>query len=111
MSRASLGSYRDQRLLPNVEHKLDYGDRHFYAPQTFRDSQGQRIIFGWVQEGRSVEAQLASGWSGVMSLPRVLTLGSDGYVCMQPAPELALLRAEHTQRNHRHADWPGGRSI
>jgi beta-fructofuranosidase len=95
-SAAMVGSYRDHRLFPDVEHKLDYGDRHFYAPQSFTDAQGRRIIFGWVQEGRSVEAQLASGWSGVMSLPRVLSLGSDGQVCMQPAPELAALRGEHT---------------
>lgn len=33
-----------------------------------------------------------------MSLPRVLSLGSDGHVCMQPAPELAALRAEHVHR-------------
>jgi beta-fructofuranosidase len=98
-SAAFVGSYRDQRLLPDVEHKLDYGDRHFYAPQSFIDAQGRRIIFGWVQEGRSVEAQLASGWSGVMSLPRVLSLGSDGHVCMQPAPELTALRAEHVHRS------------
>jgi beta-fructofuranosidase len=31
-----------------------------------------------------------------MSLPRVLSLGADGHVCMQPAPELAALRTEHT---------------
>jgi beta-fructofuranosidase len=94
-SAAFVGSYRDQRLLPDIEHKLDYGDRYFYAPQTFRDSQGRRIIFGWLQEGRSVEEQRASGWSGVMSLPRILTLGPDKHVCMLPAPELAQLRAEH----------------
>ena len=93
-----VGSYRDHQLMPDVEHKLDYGDRHFYAPQSFTDAQGRRIIFGWVQEGRSVEAQLASGWSGVMSLPRVLSLGPDGHVCMQPAPELAgAARRAHAQ--------------
>src|SRR5215211_1152884 len=86
---------RDQRLLPDVEHKLDYGDRHFYAPQSFTNAQGRRIIFGWVQEGRSAEAQRASGWSGVMSLPRVLTVGPNGQVVMRPAPEVAALRAEH----------------
>jgi beta-fructofuranosidase len=95
-STAMVGDYRDHQFKVDVEHKLDYGDRHFYAPQSFTDAQGRRIIFGWVQEGRGVEAQLASGWSGVMSLPRVLSLGPDGHVCMQPAPELAALRAEHT---------------
>jgi beta-fructofuranosidase len=95
-SAAFVGSYRDQRLVPDIEHKLDYGDRYFYAPQSCTDAQGRRIIFGWVQEGRSAEAQLACGWSGVMSLPRVLSLGPRGQVCANPAPELAALRAGHT---------------
>jgi beta-fructofuranosidase len=108
-SAAVVGSYHDQQLLPEVEHKLDYGDRHFYAPQSFTDARGRRIIFGWVQEGRSVEAQLASGWSGVMSLPRVLSLRPDRQVCMQPAPELAALRAEHIHRAD--IDVPAGQQV
>lgn len=95
-SAAMVGDYRDHHFIPKIEHKLDYGDRHFYAPQSFTDAQGRRIIFGWVHEGRTAEAQLASGWSGAMSLPRMLSLGPDGQVCMQPVPELAALRAEHT---------------
>lgn len=95
-SAAMVGEYRDQKFVPDVEHKLDYGGWHFYAPQSFRDELGRRIIFGWAHEGRSVEEQLASGWSGVMSLPRVLSLGPDGHVCMQPVSELQTLRGEHT---------------
>lgn len=95
-SAAFVGRYRDQRLVPDVEQKLDYGDQYFYAPQSFTDAQGRRIIFGWVHEGRSAEAQMATGWSGVMSLPRVLSLGPDGHVCMQPAPELVVLRGTQT---------------
>ena len=108
-SAAMVGDYRDHHFIPEVEHKLDYGDRHFYAPQSFTDAQGRRIIFGWIHEGRGAEAQLACGWSGVMSLPRVLSLGPDGHVYMQPAPELAVLRAEHT---HRAAiDVPAGQVV
>jgi beta-fructofuranosidase len=94
-SLAIVGRYHEHRLIPEIEHKLDYGDRHFYAPQSFTDAQGRRIIFGWLHEGRGVEAQIASGWSGAMSLPRILTLGPDEHVCMQPAPELEALRGEH----------------
>jgi beta-fructofuranosidase len=108
-SAAFVGNYRDLQLIPDVAHKLDYGDRHFYAPQSFTDAQGRRIIFGWVQEGRSAEAQLASGWSGVMSLPRVLSLGRDGHVCMQPAQELATLRAEHARSTM--IDVPDGQLV
>src|SRR5689334_13219539 len=56
----------------NMQPRLGRSNRYFYAPQSFADAQGRRVIFGWAQEGRSAEAQLACGWSGVMSLPRIL---------------------------------------
>jgi beta-fructofuranosidase len=94
-SVAMVGQYHDHRLVPEVEHKLDYGDKHFYAPQSFSDNQGRRIVFGWAIEGRNLEAQRKAGWSGVMSLPRELVLGSNKQVCMRPVPELLTLRAQH----------------
>lgn len=108
-SAAMVGDYRDHHFIPEIEHKLDYGDRHFYAPQSFTDAQGRRIIFGWVHEGRTAEAQQASGWSGAMSLPRMLSLGPDGQVCMQPVPELTALRAEHAHMPA--TDLPSGQVV
>jgi beta-fructofuranosidase len=57
-----------------------------------RDAQGRRLMWGWVWEGRDEQAQLAAGWAGVMSLPRVLELLPDGMVGFAPAPELEALR-------------------
>ena len=73
---------------------VDLG-RSFYAPQSFADDRGRRIMFGWLREGRGGEAQRAAGWSGVMSLPRVLSLEPDGTLGMAPAPELRALRGKH----------------
>ncbi|NTU82010.1 MAG: glycoside hydrolase family 32 protein [Chloroflexales bacterium] len=92
---AMSGRYAGQRLTPQRLAKLDYGDRHFYAPQSFRDRQGRRIVFGWLQEGCSGAAQLTRGWSGALSLPRELRLHADGTVLTAPLPELAALRREH----------------
>lgn len=79
---------------PQHYHKLDYG-LSFYAPQTFLDESGRRIMFGWLREGRTNEAQREAGWSGVMSIPRVLTLRPDGIMQQQPAPEMEMLRGRH----------------
>ena len=49
-------------------------------------------MFGWLRENRPQAAQVAAGWSGVMSLPRVLTLLPGGDLGMAPAPEVASLR-------------------
>jgi len=89
------GDYAGHRFTPLADGKLDYG-RHFYAPKSFLDGQGRRILWGWCWEGRKEEAAKAAGWAGVMSLPRVLTLGTDGLLCQTPAPEVETLRgSEH----------------
>lgn len=88
------GSYSDHRFHPDALHKLDYGDRHFYAAHTMLDSRGRRLMWGFSGEGRSIDAQVAAGWSGALSLPRVLSMRDDGKLSMRPAPELETLRAE-----------------
>ena len=51
-------------------------------------------MFGWMQEGRTDAAAVAAGWSGVMSLPRVVSAGADGSLHQAPAPEVDALRTE-----------------
>jgi beta-fructofuranosidase len=89
------GDYTDFVFDPTHLAKLDYGDRLFYAPQTFVDDKSRRIMFGWIQEDRSREAHLAAGWAGVMSLPRILGMRSDGSLATIPAPEVERLRGKH----------------
>lgn len=88
------GRYQGDRFVPEGLHRLDLGGRFFYAPQSMRDADGRRIVFGWMQEGRGDAASIAAGWSGVMSLPRVATLRADGSLRQHPAAEVASLRAE-----------------
>jgi beta-fructofuranosidase len=92
-----LGSFTDHRFQPRGRGVVDAGG-YFYAPQSFSDALGRRVMFGWLWEGRDREAQVAAGWAGVMSLPRVLVPRSDGQLGMEPAPELESLRGRHTNR-------------
>ena len=71
---------------------LDYGD--FYAPQTMIDAEDRRLLWAWVPEARGVEAQWHAGWSGLLTLPRVIDLDDDGHLRQRPAPELRALRDE-----------------
>jgi beta-fructofuranosidase len=89
-----VGEYAHGRFEPERMHLADLGSS-FYAPNTFTDGRGRAIMWGWLKEARSEEAQEAAGWSGVMSLPRVLSLGPDGKLYVQPAAELEALRREH----------------
>ena len=91
------GRYEGDSFTPRDLHRLDYGGRYFYAPQSIADEPGRRIMFGWLQEGRTRRGQAEAGWSGVMSLPRVVTLDADGELAFAPAPELESLRRDHVR--------------
>ena len=54
----------------------------FYAPQVFTDEAGRVIVIGWMPEADNVPHK---GWSGVMSLPRVMHITADG-LCAEPVP-------------------------
>jgi len=90
----SLGAYVNRYFRPEHQGKADLGDS-YYAPRSMVDEKGRRILWGWIREGRSDAAQHAAGWAGVMSLPRVLTLGPDGALAMAPPPEIEALRGKH----------------
>ncbi|NDJ75207.1 MAG: glycoside hydrolase family 32 protein [Chloroflexi bacterium] len=93
-TRYFVGSFADGVFTPEKRGLLDLG-LTFYAPQAFLDDQGRRVLFGWLLEGRTDDAIRADGWAGAQSLPRVLTLGADGDLCVAPAPEVEKLRGRH----------------
>ena len=93
---AFVGDYTNHTFTPMTQSIIDYGG-YYYAPQTMLDPKGRRLQFGWLWEGRSDEAQWAAGWSGVMSLPRVLSLSTDNMLRYEPASELKQLRGKHWQ--------------
>jgi beta-fructofuranosidase len=88
------GEFRDGRFTPGMKAKMDGGDIYYYAPQVFLDESGRRIAFGWSREARSQAAQVAAGWAGVMTLPRLLEWRADSRMSQRPVPELERLRGE-----------------
>lgn len=92
---ALTGTYAGDAFVPDRLHRLDLGEGALYAPQSFTDDSGRRILFGWIQEQRPPAAALAAGWSGAMSLPRVVTLDASGTPALAPAVEVEALRRDH----------------
>jgi beta-fructofuranosidase len=88
------GELRDHRFIPHALKRLDYGYREFYAPLSFVDEQGRRVMFGWLLEERTEEANRRAGWAGVMSLPRLLRLSPEKELLADPVPEVESLRGE-----------------
>lgn len=95
------GQYRDNRFTLDAEARLlDYGAGGcYYAPQTFLDEHGRRVIFGWLREARSPTLQARAGWSGAMSFPRVLSLGTNGDLCCAPLDKISSLRTDYDHLN------------
>ncbi|HRL14588.1 MAG TPA: glycoside hydrolase family 32 protein, partial [Aggregatilineales bacterium] len=89
-----VGTFDGMRFQPETRRRLDHG-RYFYAPQTFTDASGRRLMIGWIWEGRTPDQDIAAGWSGLQSVPRVLSLRPDGLLGMVPIPEINTLRGEH----------------
>jgi len=87
-----IGTYSDDRFKPETHGRMTWADNAFFAPESLMDDQGRRIMWAWIFDGRSGETRKASGWSGTMSLPRVLWLGEDGTLRMRPPKELEVLR-------------------
>jgi beta-fructofuranosidase len=86
------GRFDPESLRFRPEHSgiLDQGS--FYAPKTQLDAQGNRILWGWVQETRLEAEHRAAGWAGMMALPRVLTLDADGMLRQAFLPATEMLR-------------------
>ena len=67
---AKVGDLDDElRFHELSEEVLEPADwQGYYAPQCFTDEQGRAILIGWMPECDNCR----KGWSGVMSLPRVM---------------------------------------
>ncbi len=93
------GDFTAYRFTPREHGIVDPGGS-FYAPQTMLDDQGRRLMWGWLRENRTLEAQKAAGWSGCMSLPRILSILPNGQLRQDPVPELQRLRGTHVSRSN-----------
>lgn len=89
---AFIGEFRDKQFYPEKRQELDSGSSCYYAPLSMQDEQQRRLIWGWLREQRAEEEQLRSGWSGVMSLPRVLNLDAHNNLIIKFPEELHALR-------------------
>ncbi|MBM7540140.1 glycoside hydrolase family 32 protein [Amphibacillus cookii] len=76
--------------------ELDHGF-DFYAPQTFEDEKGRRILWGWMGlpdiEPNYCNPTIERGWQHAMTLPRQLTV-ENGQLYQRPLPEYETIRAD-----------------
>lgn len=93
------GRLEDSRLGEFAEWDMGFD---FYAPQTFLDPQGRRILIGWLGMDNRVygNATTELGWQHCLTIPREVTLGENGRLRQYPVAEFDALR----KGERRHAD-------
>lgn len=93
------GRLEDSRLGEFTEWDMGFD---FYAPQTFLDPQGRRILIGWLGMDNRVygNATTELGWQHCLTIPREVTLGENGRPRQYPIAEFDALR----KGERRHAD-------
>ena len=105
-ARYYLGQYENEVFTPERHERMNWPGGTIFAPESLIDDKGRRIFWAWVCSGRERKSLLEAGWSGVMSLPRILELDSEGVVRIEPAEELKDLRINPVEVNH--IDLPDG---
>ncbi|HIZ78503.1 MAG TPA: GH32 C-terminal domain-containing protein, partial [Candidatus Lachnoclostridium stercorigallinarum] len=67
----------------------------FYAPQSFEDENGRRILIGWmgIPEADYTNPTAKAGWQHALTLPRQLHV-RDGRLIQTPLEELKALRTQ-----------------
>jgi beta-fructofuranosidase len=86
--------YGTGRFSVESRHEADHGF-DFYAPQSFEDAGGRRVVIGWMDSWATKSwPTKAWGWAGAMTVPRRLTLSKDGIPAWAPVPEIETLRSD-----------------
>ncbi len=93
------GDFRSSNYTLSTFEELDRGF-DFYAPQSFIDEKGRRILIGWMGlpdiEELYTNPTIAYGWQHALTIPRVLTIKNNKIV-QTPVKELEALRTNEKQ--------------
>lgn len=85
------------QLIRNKVQAVDYG-LDFYAPQTLKAADGRRIMIAWMQSWDNYITPEDFEWSGIMSIPRVLTL-KDNRLHQYPVSEIEEYRTNEFMKD------------
>ena len=101
MSRVQwqVGTLDEKAMLFHPETHGTFDAGPFYASKSQLDKDGNRILWGWIEETRPEAEFSASGWAGCMSLPRVLSVGPDNRLRARFLPALEKLRSKEAGKD------------
>jgi len=74
-ARYYVGEWKNEQFHPSFHARMSWVDNSFFAPESLLDDKGRRIMWAWILDGPRFKTRTDFGWSGTMSLPRVLDHG------------------------------------
>ncbi|XP_047999515.1 sucrose-6-phosphate hydrolase-like [Leguminivora glycinivorella] len=99
--------YSTLKFTPTSEFKeLDHG-HDVYATQTVLDNDGRRIVVAWMDMWDRNYPESSDGFTGLMTLPRELTLSSDGIIIQKAVDGISKAKGRNLHPfksfKHRHS--------
>ena len=94
--RYYIGEWREEQFHPESHAQMSWVDHTFFAPESLLAPDGRRIMWSWLMDEPGFKTCAEYGWSGTMSLPRVLSMGEDGVLAIEVAQEIESLRGAAT---------------
>lgn len=103
-----VGSYEKEKkkFRRGSANQIDYG-LDFYAPQTVETEDGRRIMIGWLQSWDNYLTPGNMRWSGIMSIPRELSVKEDRLI-QNPVRELEKYRKNKLSYKNIHLETEDG---
>jgi len=98
--RYYLGEWKNEQFYPEFHEQMSWIDNAFFAPESLEDDKGRRILWAWIFDAPGFGVRRDYGWSGTMSLPRVLWLGDDGQLRMDVPEEIETLRRDAVHKEN-----------
>jgi len=98
--RYYVGEWKNEQFYPESHEQMSWVDHSFFAPESLIDDQGRRIMWAWIMDAPQWGVRWEHGWSGILSLPRVLSLGDDGQLRMDVPEEIEALRYDASSKRN-----------
>ena len=94
-----IGDFANDKFSIRQHGRMNWPGGTFFAPEQLQDDKGRNIIWAWVLE-RKPKTLPDYGWSGIMSLPRVLSLSEKNILQINPPEEIKAIRLNKMEENN-----------
>ncbi|MAI42784.1 MAG: hypothetical protein CMP95_10025 [Gammaproteobacteria bacterium] len=98
--RYYIGEWKDEQFYPQSHAQMSWKDNSFFAPESLVDDKGRRIMWAWLMDVVHWRQGWERGWTGTMSLPRVLSISDNGMMLIDIPEEIEALRYRPFSRNN-----------